>query len=123
MSCPFSSAGCKIEQICSKAVLGGKSNFVNLIFSELHCVHPYFLSETVTGQLIDCIIIRSNITTLVSLRLTTGACIYVKNTVKKPEKPKFEVLEPKARRNETQQIVFHCVNEGFRMSVYGTRFK
>ena len=40
------------------------------------------------------------------------------STVKKPEKPKFEVFEPKARRNETSQIAFHCVNEGFQMSAY-----
>ena len=45
------------------------------------------------------------------------------NTVKKPEKPKFEVFHLKARRNETPQIAFHCVNEGFRMSAYGARFK
>ena len=47
------------------------------------------------------------------------ACIYVINMVKKPEKPKFEVFEPKTRRNETPQIAFHCVNEGFRTSAYG----
>ena len=42
---------------------------------------------------------------------------------KKPEKPKLEVFEPKARRNETLQIAFLCVNEGFRMSAYVTKFK
>ena len=47
----------------------------------------------------------------------------VKNTVKKPEKPKFEVFDLKARRYETPQIAFHCVNEGFRMNAYGARFK
>ena len=61
--------------------------------------------------------------TLATLGSNTGACIYVKNTVKKPEKPKFEVFEPKVRRNETPQIAFHCVNEGFGMSAYGARFK
>ena len=49
--------------------------------------------------------------------------LYLKqNMVKKPEKPKLEVFEPKARRNETPQIAFH-VNKGFRMTAYGTRFK
>ena len=46
-----------------------------------------------------------------------------KNTVKKPEKPKFEVFEPKGRRNEAAQIASHCVNEGLRMRAYGMRFK
>ena len=53
----------------------------------------------------------------------TGACIEAKNMVKKAEKPKFKIFEPKARSTETPQIVFHCVNEGFGTSEYGTRFK
>ena len=61
--------------------------------------------------------------TLATLGPNTGACISVKNMVKKPEKPKFKVFEPKVRRNETPQIAFHCVNDGFRMSAYGARFK
>ena len=40
---------------------------------------------------------------------TTGAYIEVKNTVKKLEKPKFEVFEPKARPlAQRPQILASC---------------
>ena len=60
------------------------------------------------------------------LRMMVGSQELVfkyKITVKKSEKPKFKVFEPKVRRNETPQIVFHCVNEGFGMSAYVTKCK
>ena len=37
---------------------------------------------------------------------TTGACIQVKNTVKKPEKPKFEVFEPNYRFEDLEFGLF-----------------
>ena len=36
----------------------------------------------------------------------SGNRVTEKNTVKKPEKPKFEVFKLKARRNETQKFHF-----------------